>query len=191
MFLEKDQVNKQEQSQSQSQEQDQTQQQELKIKSLNCDSQIRALKYKNIGISWDSNRKKTEETLTNLESLLENERIGNDNESWSKLNKTIKIKKILVYAKKYKDDNNLSEEEYTKLIIFLKDCLDKKKLQKVKDVEYNRESGEIISIPSLIYNRNNTHFTLKNLNKKVSTLKSLPKKEKEEREINDLLENKL
>jgi hypothetical protein len=146
------------------------------LRSSNCDSQIRALKYKNIGISWNSNKKKSENDLFNLENLLESERIDNDNETWSKLNKTIKLKKILVYANKYKEQNNLSDDEYDKLIYFLRDCLDKKKLQRVKDVEYNRESGEILSIPALFYNKNNNHFTLKNLNKKVSTLKSLPPK---------------
>jgi hypothetical protein len=146
------------------------------LRSSNCDSQIRALKYKNIGISWNSNKKKSENDLFNLETLLESERIDNDNETWSKLNKTIKLKKILVYANKYKEQNNLSDDEYDKLIYFLRDCLDKKKLQRVKDVEYNRETGEILSIPALFYNKNNNHFTLKNLNKKVSTLKSLPPK---------------
>lgn len=146
------------------------------LRSSNCDSQMRALKYKNIGISWNSNKKKSENDLFNLENLLESERIDNDNETWSKLNKTIKLKKILVYANKYKEQNNLSDDEYDKLIYFLRDCLDKKKLQRVKDVEYNRESGEILSIPALFYNKNNNHFTLKNLNKKVSTLKSLPPK---------------
>lgn len=146
------------------------------IKSSNCDSQIRALKYKNIGICWNSSNKKSAKNLSNLESLLETERNDNDNETWSKLNKTIKIKKLLIYANKYRDQNNLSEDEYDRLICFLKDCLDKKKLQRVKDVEYNREFGEILSIPALFHNKNNNHFTLKNLAKKVTTLKSLPQK---------------
>lgn len=141
-----------------------------------CDSQIKALKYKNAGMCWNANSKKTETDMNNLENLLESERIENDNGTWSKLNKTIKIKKILVYASKYKESNNLSSEEYENLIGFLKDCLDKKKLQRVKDVEYNRETGEILSIPALFYNKNNSHFTLKNLAKKVTTLKSFPSK---------------
>jgi hypothetical protein len=137
-------------------------------------SQIKALKYKNIGIPW-SNRKNTT-SLTNLEAMLETERIENDNENWSKLSKTIKIKKLLIYAEKYKEENNLSEEDYEKLIIFFKDCLDKKKLQRVKDVDYNRETGEITNISALIHNKTSNHFTLKNINKKVLTHKCLQKK---------------
>jgi hypothetical protein len=136
--------------------------------------QMKALKYKNIGIPW-SNRKNTT-SLSNLEAMLETERIDNDNENWSKLSKTIKIKKLLIYAEKYKEENNLSEEDYVKLIIFFKDCLDKKKLQRVKDVDYNRETGEITNISALLHNKTSNHFTLKNIYKKVSTLKCLQKK---------------
>jgi hypothetical protein len=137
-------------------------------------SQMKALKYRNMGIPW-SNRKNTT-SLSNLEAMLETERIENDNENWSKLSKTIKIKKLLIYAEKYKNENTLSEEDYEKLIIFFKDCLDKKKLQRVKDVDYNRETGEIINISALIHNKMSNHFTLKNVNKKVLTHKCLQKK---------------
>jgi hypothetical protein len=137
-------------------------------------SQIKALKYKNIGIPW-SNRKNTT-SLSNLEAMLETERIENDSENWSKLSKTIKIKKLLIYSEKYKNENNLSDDDYEKLIIFFKDCLDKKKLQRVKDVDYNRETGEIINISALIHNKTSNHFTLKNINKKVLTHKCLQKK---------------
>jgi hypothetical protein len=59
----------------------------------------------------------------------------------------------------------------------LKDCLDRKKLQRVKDVIYDKTLGEIKEIPALSYNKSSNHFTLKNLDaKRVSTLKSLPPK---------------
>lgn len=137
-------------------------------------SQLKAMKYKNMGIPW-TNRKNTT-SLSNLEAMLETERIENDNENWSKLSKTIKIKKLLVYANKYKEENNLSDEDYEKLIAFFRDCLDKKKLQRVKDVDYNRETGEITNISALIHNKTSNHFTLKNIYKKVTTVKCLPKK---------------
>lgn len=55
----------------------------------------------------------------------------------------------------------------------------KKKLQRVKDVNYNKETGEIKDIPTLCYNKQSNHFTLKNLNKRVSTLKGLSPKKKQ------------
>ena len=53
-------------------------------------SQLKSLKYKNIGLSWNNNKKNTM-NLDNLEAILESERNDNDKETWSKLNKTIKI----------------------------------------------------------------------------------------------------
>lgn len=134
----------------------------------------KSMRYKNMGIPLNTRKNTT--SLSNLEAMLETERNENDNETWSKLSKTIKLKKLLIYAEKYKEENNLSNDDYNKLIIFFKDCLDKKKLQRVKDVDYNRETGEIMNISALIHNKSSNHFTLKNVYKKVSTFKCLPKK---------------
>jgi hypothetical protein len=68
----------------------------------------------------------------------------------------------------------MDENESEILITFFKDCLERKKLQKVKDVIYDRNSGNIKSIPSLFYTKNTKHFTLKNVEKKnSSTIKNL------------------
>jgi hypothetical protein len=115
--------------------------------------------------------------LTNLDKFLENEKNNNVNEPWCKLNKTIKTKKLQEYVDVYRSQNNLSDEECNLLFIFLKDCIDRKKLQRVKDVLYDKENGIIKDIPALHYVKSNKHFTLKNIDKRISTLKSLaPKK---------------
>ena len=59
---------------------------------------------------------------------------------------------------------------------FLKDCLNKKRIYRVKDVNYDKVKGEIKDIPALVYNKANKHFTLKNIDKRTNTLKSLPPK---------------
>lgn len=114
--------------------------------------------------------------LSNLEKFLEGDKINNKNEPWCKLNKTIKTKKFIDFVEIYKKENNLDIDEVNLLTIFLKDCLDRKKLQKVKDVNYDKVNGLIKDIPSLHYIKSNKHFTLKNIDKRVSTLKSLPPK---------------
>lgn len=120
---------------------------------------------------------KSSNDLSNLDKFLENEKNNNVNEPWCKLNKTIKTKKILEYIDIYKKENNLTDEESNLLVLFLKDALDRKKLQRVKDVIYDKENGLIKDIPALFYIKSNKHFTLKNIDKRVSTLKSLaPKK---------------
>ncbi len=120
---------------------------------------------------------KSSNDLSNLEKFLENEKNNNIIEPWCKLNKTIKTKKLQEYVDAYKEENNLSKEESELLSTFLKECLDRKKLQRVKDVIYDKENGIIKDIPALCYMKTTKHFTLKNIDKRVSTLKSLaPKK---------------
>ncbi len=149
------------------------------IQTTGC-NELKTLKYKSMilnGIPWPENKSSSD--LANLDKFLENEKITNSNEPWSKLDKTAKIKKLTLFADNYKILNNLTCTEYDQLIAFFRDCLDKKKLQRVKDVNYNKETGEIKDIPALFYNKPSNHFTLKNLEKRVSTLKGLPPKKKQ------------
>lgn len=128
---------------------------------------------------------KSSNDISNLEKFLENEKINNSNEPWCKLNKTIKTKKLIEFVDIYISEKNLNEDDKKTLIIFFKDSLDKKKLCRVKDVIYDKSLGIIKEIPALTYTKSNKHFTLKNMDKRVSTLKSLaPKK------INGTIRNK-
>ena len=114
--------------------------------------------------------------MIKLEKFLENNKTNNQTDPWSKLDKTMRMRKLTTYAIKYTEENNLSAEEAILLLTFLKECLDRKKFQRVKDVEYNKVTGSVISIPSMLYTKTAKHFTLKNVDKRVSTLKGLPPK---------------
>lgn len=141
---------------------------------------LKTLKYKSMilnGVPWPETKSSSD--LANLDKFLENEKITNSNEPWSKLDKTAKIKKLTIFANNYRILNNLNDNEYEQLLLFFRDCLDKKKLQRVKDVNYNKETGEIKDIPALCYNKPSHHFTLKNIDKRVSTLKGLTPKKKQ------------
>jgi hypothetical protein len=119
---------------------------------------------------------KSSNNLSNLEKFLEDEKNNNKSEPWCKLDKTLKTSKLLMFVQEYKKKCELSEEEEALMVQFLKDCLDRKKLQRVKDVLYDKTNGTIKDIPGLIYTKTTKHFTLKNVDKRVSTLKSLPPK---------------
>jgi hypothetical protein len=121
---------------------------------------------------------KQTENIQNLDRFLENERNYNKSEPWCKLDKTVRSKKLIEFADTYKENNQLEQEEFEALIVFFKDCLDRKRFQKVKDVIYDKETGLIKEIPALSYTKANKHFTLKNIDaKRVSATKSLaPKK---------------
>ncbi|NDA89409.1 MAG: hypothetical protein EBY20_00625 [Alphaproteobacteria bacterium] len=140
--------------------------------------ELKNIKYKTMLLNGTPVKEtKSSSDLTNLEKFLEDDKINIQNEPWSKLDKTIKTKKMMTYAEEYVKKNNLTSDEESALRAFLRDCLDRKRLQRVKDVEYDKTTGEVKDIPSLIFNKTTSHFTLKNLDKqRVSTLKSLPPK---------------
>lgn len=140
--------------------------------------ELKNIKYKTMLLNGAPlHETKSSNDLSNLDKFLENERNNNVIEPWCKLNKTIKTKKLLEFVEKYKQENKLLNEETKLLVTFLKDCLDRKKLQRVKDVIYDKEEGIVKDIPALCYIKSSKHFTLKNMDKRVSTLKSLaPKK---------------
>jgi CRISPR/Cas system CSM-associated protein Csm2 small subunit len=112
-----------------------------------------------------------------IDELLETEKQRNKNEAWNKLDKTQKTLNLHAFAEKYGKEHGMPVKEIKHLKAFFSDCLDKAKLQKTKDVVYNKETREIVSIPALHFNTTTHAFTLKMLDtKRVSTLKSLTPK---------------
>lgn len=148
-----------------------------KVKSDEC-MELKNIKYKTMLLNGNTFKEtKSANNLSNLEKFLEDEKNNNKNEPWCKLDKTVKTLKLLAFVEEYKKKHDLSKEEEELLIQFFKDCLDRKKLQRVKDVIYDKENGIIKDIPALFYTKTSKHFTLKNMDKRVSTSKSLtPKK---------------
>ena len=150
------------------------------IKSEVC-AELQNIKYKTMLLKGTPQKElKISGSLDNLEKFLENEKNTNNDtlneQPWNKLDKTAKLKKCAVFVEAYVSEHELNTEERLILTTFLKDCLDRKKLQRVKDVDYDKMTGQIKNIPSLLYNKSSKHFTLKNTDKRVSTLKSLPPK---------------
>jgi len=147
--------------------------------------ELKNIKYKTMLLTGTPlHETKSSNDISNLDKFLEAEQIYNNSEPWCKLNKTVKVKKLIEYVDSY-SNGDLDTSECEILTVFLKDSLDKKKLSRVKDVIYDKTSGIIKDIPALVYNKSTKHFTLKNIDKRVSTLKSLaPKK------INGTIRNK-
>lgn len=147
--------------------------------------ELKNIKYKSMLLNGSNEEaEETVENLSNLDSFLEEEKNITTNEPWIKLNKTTKLIKFRQFVEKYSTENKLSEDEKNDLSKFLSTNLDRKRFLKTKEVNYDKESGVVISIPSLFYNSSNKKFTLKRSEKRVSTLKSLaPKKTKNKKNI--------
>ena len=120
-----------------------------------------------------------------VHELLEMEKQTNKLESWNKIDKMMKIRKLNTFADRYGREHNLSIQEIKSLKAFFVTCLDTSRLQKSKDVVYDRDTQEIRDIPSLMFNAVQRNFTLRMLDiKRVSTLKSLaPRRKKMENEM--------
>ena len=147
--------------------------------------ELKNIKYKSMLLNGSNEEvKETVENVSNLDSILEEEKQTSSNEPWIKLNKTTKLIKFQEFVEKYSIDNKLNQDETTDLFKFLSTNLDRKRFLKTKEVNYDKDSGVIISIPSLFYNSSNKKFTLKRSDKRQSTLKSLaPKKTKNKKNI--------
>jgi hypothetical protein len=131
-------------------------------------------KYKNI-ITMPTTT--TEMSIHTIEALLDKEKQHNKTEPWNKLDKTVKIVRLHNFADTYGKEHNLPVRDIKALKSFFVDCLEKNKLQRAKDVVYEKDTTNIISIPSLHFNNVSRHFTLKIMDtKRVSTLKSLTPK---------------
>lgn len=116
-----------------------------------------------------------ETNLSALEDMLENEKQSNKLAAWNKLDKTSRVQKLHAFAEKYGREHGLPVKEIKNLKVFFTGSLDKGRLNRAKDVVYDRESREVKSVPSLHFNNDAKAFTLRNLDdaKRVSTLKCL------------------
>jgi hypothetical protein len=148
--------------------------------------ELKNIKYKTMLLNGNNkqfNHTKSEK-MAEIDRFLEKERKMNRAEPWGKLDQTQKMKKIEQFVTTFKrEEQQIDEHEQTLLKKYLKECINKKRLQRVKDVLYDKEKGIILSIPNLIYNKSRQRYTLKRSDKRMSTLKSLgkPKKKKSEK----------
>jgi hypothetical protein len=104
-------------------------------------------------------------TLEQIVSIHEKDQIL----PWNKLNKSLKLKRMMDFAEELRIKDELDEERTEQLKVLLRTRLDRKCLQRVKDVVYNAEEGKIVSIPSLI--RVQSKYTLRS--ESASPLSSL------------------
>lgn len=108
--------------------------------------------------------------------------------SWNKIDKTHKFNMLVEYAQTYCTEKDLDETKYESMIAFFKDCLDKKKLCKVKDVCYDKENQIVTNIPGLMFNTGRNSFTIRNTDKHVATSRNLGPKIRNIRTIRNINE---
>ena len=138
------------------------------------DVALKNINYKNMLLTGNYGMLKPDiVTNPNIDDILENEKNVNKSDPWNKLDKSAKFGKLKEFALTHGKKENYSEQEVAALYQFLISAVDQKKLMRAKDVNYDKVSGTITSIPCLIYHAGFKKFTLKRCEKRQSTLKSL------------------
>ena len=104
-----------------------------------------------------------------MDKFLEEKKKLQGKDTWIKLDKTTKIKKLNDFVENiYAKEQNLTGDLIIKCKKFLYDMLEKKKFIKNKDITYDKEKCLITNIPSLNYNSNSKMFNIIS-DRKVST----------------------
>ena len=137
--------------------------------------ELNALNYRTMIHTGNTLNTKTIETSEeSLANFLNEDMDKNRKGLWSKLTKTAKINKIKKYIKDISENYNLNEEEVSQTTNFLVKTIERKKLSKNNELNYNQDSGNIESIPGLTFNQLTRSFSI--VQDKPSTLKRKPKK---------------
>jgi hypothetical protein len=142
--------------------------------------ELKNIEYQTMLLNHSVIKKKSEDNDKKIELYLNSEKKMQKGKTWSKLEKAHKLKKISLFVVEYSKNNELSQEEQNELKKYLLTSLHRKKLQRVKDVIYDIQTGKIKNIPGLSLHtdsKGKRKFTLRKIDKKSSTSKGLvPKK---------------
>ena len=163
----------------------------VKTKTEEC-LELKNIKYQTMLINNNTSSLNTKENINDIEDFLFKEIQLNKKLPWSKLDQGLKLEHIRNFVKDYTSKNKLSENKEKILLKFLNSCMERKKLQRVKDVTYDISSGKIICIPNLLFNKITNKFILKKKEKTgSSTLSCLaPKPKSKRRKIRKLRKTK-
>ena len=139
--------------------------------------QLKNINYQSMLLKRNSNIDSQIGGTENIDKYLEQEQNKKKNiKPWSKLEKSTKLKKIYSYIENLYDKYKMTELEKKELKKYMRTCLERKKLQRIKDVIYEINTGEIKDIPGLTFNEKNRKFILRKIDKKGSTLRNLAPK---------------
>lgn len=153
-------------------------------------TELKNIKYQNMLLSNSKMSADAVENINNIELFLTKEKNQNKNKPWNKIGKTKKMKLITNFIKIYTKKHKFDKNKTLSLKLFLHNCIERKKLQKIKDVNYNKDKEIINDIPNLNFNERTKKFYIKKKEKNQSTLKHLAPKSKKRRQKNNKTEKK-
>ena len=108
-------------------------------------------------------------SINRINTILDDEKKSTKHQCWSKLTKKIKYEKLLNFSEKYCKKNECDKKT---LDAYIKQALDRKKINKKNDLNYNKETQEIEEIYNLLYHKQNKKFTIKKQEQLKKTIKN-------------------
>ena len=156
------------------------------MKNEKC-QELENIKYKSMLLNPNSHKDYTTTAnindINNIEDILDKDSELSKLLPWNKLEKCQKVSKLNDFVESYCATNNINKQDEIELKKYLKEKIERKKLRTIKEVDYDKTTGIIKSIPGLIYNEKSgekvNKFTLKNEEKqKSASLKGLAPKNK-------------
>ena len=148
--------------------------------------ELKNIKYQTMLLNSNSKIVSNKKNSDNLDEILRKETDSNRKKPWSKLGRSTKIQKFKEFVEDYSEEHSLTDNEKAQLVSYLSKSLDRKKLQRVKDLTYDTKTQKIKAIPGLIFNKTKRKFTIRRVDKKRTNLKGLaPKRKKNKIDIKE------
>lgn len=159
-------------------------------KDINECKEYNALKYKTMIMTGNNIEQKidNETNKEELDDFLMKEMANNKKQPWSKLSKTDKIKKLNKYiVDVLKQKHDLTDIERSNLKRFMLNLLDRKKMTKNNEIDYDEETGIIKDIYVISFDQATRKFSInktpsssskKSVSTKKKTIKKKDNKEK-------------
>ena len=138
--------------------------------------ELKNIQYQTMLLNSKVPQKVNADMVSNIDNFLKEEKKINSKKTWGKLGKANKLKKIVDFVDVFSKQQNLSLAKKKELKQYLLTCLHRKKLQRIKDVVYDADTGKITTIPGLVFNKN--RFTLRRSDRKTTTSKCTAHKNK-------------
>lgn len=163
-------------------------------KDVNECKEYNALKYKTMIMTGNNIEQKidNETNKEELDDFLMKEMANNKKQPWSKLSKTYKIKKLNKYiVDVLKQKHDLTDIERSNLKRFMLNLLDRKKMTKNSEIDYDEETGIIKDIYIISFDQATRKFSINKTptsssKKSVSTKKKTMKKKDNKEKIDTI-----
>ena len=103
----------------------------------------------------------TDSSAVHLDAALEKEMKSSQDLPWSRLQKMQKIDKLMVFCDEHAEKESMTERQRTGLRSYLRLALEQRRIHRAKDVDYDRITGKVLSVPGLKYHASTNKFTIK------------------------------